>query len=72
MEGVVLIGISGKEGLWLADLDKGTVVPYTQPLSGDLATAASWRVKGVKVEKGVDFAVAVSSASPIASSLLEG
>lgn len=72
MEGVVLIGISGKEGLWLVDLDKGTVVPYTQPLSGDLATAASWRVKGVKVEKDVDFAVAISSASAVASGLYEG
>jgi hypothetical protein len=72
MEGVVLFGIAGKEGLWLADLDKGTVVPYRQPLSGDLATAVAWRAKGVSVGKGVDFAVAVSSGSPIASGLLEG
>ena len=72
MEGVVLFGIAGKDGLWLADLDKGTVIPYTQPLSGDLATAASWRVEGVSVGKGVDFAIAVGSTSAVASGLYEG
>ena len=72
MASAVLIGISGKDGLWLADLDQGTVVPYTQPLSGDLATAASWRAKGVEVHKDVDFAVAISSASAAASGLYEG
>ena len=72
MAGAVLIGITGKEGLWLADLDKGTVVPYTQPLSGDLATAAGWRASGITAEKGVDFAVAISQASAVASGLFEG
>lgn len=72
MAGAVLIGISGEDGLWLADLDKGTVSRYTQPLTGDLATAESWRAKGVSVEKGVDFAVAISSASAVASGLYEG
>ena len=72
MAGAVLFGIAGTDGLWLADLDKGTVIPYTQPLSGDLATAASWRAKGVKVAKDVDFAVAISSASAVASGLYEG
>lgn len=72
MAGAVLIGLRGEDGLWLADLEKGTVVRYTQPLSGDLATAASWRAKSVTVEKGVDFAVAISSASAVAAGLYEG
>ncbi|NTJ61786.1 hypothetical protein G6M50_10785 [Agrobacterium rhizogenes] len=72
MAGAVLIGIKGEKGLWLADLEKGTVVRYTQPLSGDLAKAESWRAKGVKVEKGVDFAVALGSAGSAASGLYEG
>lgn len=72
MAGAVLIGISGEDGLWLADLEKGTVVRYTQALSGDLATAESWRAKGVKVAKDVDFAVAISSAGAAASGLYEG
>ncbi|GES41264.1 hypothetical protein FBZ98_104637 [Rhizobium sp. ERR 922] len=72
MAGVVLIGIKGEKGLWLADLEKGTVVRYTRRLSGDLAKAEAWRAKGVRVEKDVDFAVALTSASVAASGLLEG
>jgi hypothetical protein len=72
MAGAVLIGIRGEKGLWLADLEKGTVIPYTQPLSGELATAAAWRAKGVTVEKDVDFSVAISSASAVAAGLYEG
>lgn len=72
MAGAVLIGIKGEDGLWLADLENGTVVRYTQPLSGDLATAESWRAKGVEVTKDVDFAVAISSAGAVASGLYEG
>ncbi|ASW10030.1 hypothetical protein [Rhizobium sp. 11515TR] len=72
MAGAVLIGIKGEKGLWLADLEKGTVVRYTRRLSGDLAKAEAWRAKGVRVEKDVDFAVALTSASVVASGLLEG
>ncbi|MBB3383306.1 MULTISPECIES: hypothetical protein [unclassified Rhizobium] len=72
MAGAVLLGIKGQEGLWLVDLEKGTVVRYTRRLSGDLAKAASWRAKGVRVEKDVDFAVALRSASSAASGLYEG
>jgi hypothetical protein len=72
MAGAVLLGIKGQEGLWLVDLEKGTVVRYTRRLSGDLAKAASWRAKGVRVEKDVDFAVALKSASSAASGLYEG
>ncbi|AGB75447.1 MULTISPECIES: hypothetical protein [Rhizobium] len=72
MAGAVLIGIKGEEGLWLADLQQGTVVRYTQPLTGDLAAAESWRAKGIRVEKNVDFAVALISASGVASGLFEG
>ncbi|MDK4715809.1 hypothetical protein [Rhizobium sp. CNPSo 4039] len=72
MAGAVLIGIKGEKGLWLADLEKGTVVRYTRRLSGDLAKAEAWRAKGVRVEKDVDFAVALTSANVVASGLLEG
>ncbi len=72
MAGAVLIGIHGEEGLWLVDLEKGTAVRYTRRLSGDLAKAEAWRAKGVRVEKDVDFAVALKSASSVASGLYEG
>ncbi|TWB13548.1 hypothetical protein FBZ99_105419 [Rhizobium sp. ERR 1071] len=72
MAGAVLIGIKGEKGLWLADLEKGTIVRYTRRLTGDLGRAESWRAKGVRVEKGVDFAVALKSVGDIASGLYEG
>ncbi|GAC1045130.1 hypothetical protein [Rhizobium sp. No.120] len=72
MAGAVLIGIDGEDGLWLADLQQGTVVRYTQPLKGELATAEAWRAKGIRVQKDVDFAVALTSADGVASGLLEG
>ncbi len=72
MAGAVLIGIKGEKGLWLADLEKGTIVRYTRRLTGDLGRAESWRAKGVRVEKDVDFAVALKSVGDIASGLYEG
>ncbi|PST22577.1 hypothetical protein C7U61_04695 [Rhizobium sp. JAB6] len=72
MAGAVLIGIDGEDGLWLADLQQGTVVRYMQPLTGELATAESWRAKGIRVQKNIDFAVALISAESMASGLLEG
>jgi hypothetical protein len=72
MTKAVLIGIKGEKGLWLADLEKGTIVRYTRRLTGDLAKAEAWRTKGIRVEKDVDFAVALRSADSVASGLLEG
>lgn len=72
MAGAVLIGIKGEKGLWLADLEKGTIVRYTRRLTGDLGKAESWRAKGIRVEKDVDFAVALKSADSAASGLYEG
>ncbi|MDK4702156.1 MULTISPECIES: hypothetical protein [unclassified Rhizobium] len=72
MAKAVLIGIKGEKGLWLADLEKGTIVRYTRRLTGDLGKAESWRAKGIRVEKDVDFAVALTSAGDVASGLFEG
>ena len=72
MTKAVLIGIKGEKGLWLADLEKGTIVRYTPRLTGDLAKAESWRAKGIRVEKDVDFAVVLKSPSSAASGLFEG
>jgi hypothetical protein len=72
MAQVVLIGIPGEDGLWLADLVKGSVTPLEGGLSGNLAAVESVRQAGGTVMKDVDFAVAVSSASEIASGFLEG
>ncbi|OBZ94950.1 hypothetical protein ADU59_14225 [Pararhizobium polonicum] len=72
MAKVVVIGIPGESGLWLADLTAGTVTQLPKPLSGELATAESLRHSGGAVVKGVDFAVAVSSADQVFSGHFEG
>lgn len=65
MAKAVIIGIPGEAGLWLADLDAGTIKPLNP--TGDLATANGLRKAGGTLVKDVDFAVAVSSA-PVALS----
>lgn len=72
MANAVVIGIAGESGLWLADLESGTVTPLSEPLSGGIATAIALRQQGVSVVKGVDVAIAVSSAADVAASHHEG
>ena len=67
MAKVVVIGIKGDAGLWIADLDAGTVSPLAAPSSGDLKTVSDLRAGGAVVTKGVDFAVVVKSAQAAAS-----
>ncbi|AIC28554.1 MULTISPECIES: hypothetical protein [Rhizobium] len=70
MTKVVIIGIPGETGLWLADLDAGTVTPLNP--TGDLATASNLRKAGGIIVKGVDLAVAVSSAQVALSGHFDG
>ncbi|WP_064684912.1 hypothetical protein [Rhizobium bangladeshense] len=70
MAKVVVIGIPGEAGLWLADLDAGTVTPLNP--TGDLATVSSLRKAGGTFVKGVDLAVAVSSAQVALSGHVDG
>jgi hypothetical protein len=65
MAQVIVIGVEGEEGLWLADLGAGTVVPLQPPATGELATVSDLRKSGSVIVKGVDFAVAVSSADKV-------
>ena len=58
---VVVIGIAGEEGLWVADLHAGTVKPLNPP-KGDLKTVTDLRRGGATVTKGVNIAVTVKSA----------
>jgi len=70
MAKAVIIGIPGETGLWLADLDAGTVKPLDP--TGDLATANSLRKTGGTFVKSVDFAVGVSSAQAALSGHVVG
>lgn len=70
MAKAVIIGIPGETGLWLADLDAGTVKPLNP--TGDLATVSDLRKTGGTFVKGVDLAVAVSSAQVALSGHVDG
>lgn len=71
MAKVVVLGVPGEAGLWLADLEAGTVTQLAAPSEGPLSAANGLRAGGVTVTKGVDFAVAVSSAANVSAGLLD-
>ncbi len=66
MAKVVVIGIPGEPGLWVADLGNGTVKPL-ESTTGDLARVNALRKPGSAFVKDVDLAVAVSSADKVFS-----
>ncbi|OWV76560.1 hypothetical protein ATY77_25935 [Rhizobium sp. R634] len=70
MAKAVIIGIPGEAGLWLADLDAGTVKPLNP--TGDLATASGLRKSGGTFVNNVDLAVAVSSVQVALSGHVDG
>ena len=65
MTNMVVIGIPGESGRWLADLTAGTVTQLTQSLSDELAAVETLQSSGGAVIKGVDFAVLVSPAAEV-------
>lgn len=67
MATVIVIGVAGEDGLWVADLDAGTIVALSTPASGDLKTIADLRPSGTVITKGIDMAVVVKSAEAAAS-----
>lgn len=70
MAKAVVFGVAGEAGLWIADLEAGTVKPL-DPLTGDLAKAADIRKTGGTFVKKVDFAIAVSAAAAAFSGHVE-
>lgn len=71
MAGVVILGLTGQEGLWVVDLEAGAVLPLEVVPEGDMARAASYRKVGATFIKGVDFAVHVTTAAQAAEGLHE-
>lgn len=72
MARIVVIGLSGDEQLFLADIDAGTVQPMVAPTSGALADANDLRTAGGTIVKGVNLAAAVSSSEQAASGVFDG
>jgi hypothetical protein len=65
MARVVIIGIPGEAGLWMADLDAGTVTAVDGALCDELITAQANNDE--TMVKGVRLAVAINSGDEIAS-----
>lgn len=72
MAKVVILGVAGEEGLWVADLDAGTIAPLPSPTTGPLKIAVDLRASGTSVNKGVDLAIVVQSAAAVAAGHLVG
>ncbi|MBO9127183.1 MULTISPECIES: hypothetical protein [unclassified Rhizobium] len=72
MSAVVVISITGEEGLWVADLRAGTVTPLDPPAGSKLKEVADLRKSGTSITKDVNFAVVVKSAKEAASGHYEG
>lgn len=70
MAKAVVFGVAGEKGLWVADLEAGTVKPLDP--TGDLAKAADIRTTGGTFVKNVDFAIGVSSAKAVFSGHVVG
>ena len=69
MARVVVIGIPGEQGLWMVDLDNGTVASVDQGLCQELEGAAE-SAQGSLI-KGVKVAVAISTGEDVAGGLFE-
>ncbi|MGV1917822.1 hypothetical protein [Rhizobium sp. 22-785-1] len=72
MARIVVIGTPGESGLWVADLDAGTVKPFQAPAGSELEAAGKLRAGGASIIKGVDFAVTVKSSDDAFSGHLDG
>jgi len=65
MARLVVLGIEGDDGLWVADLDAGTVTQIAAPTTGALKAADDLRKAGASVVKGVNLAALASSADAV-------
>jgi hypothetical protein len=72
MAKVVIVGVTDEKGLWIADLDAGTIVPLADPTVGNLKTVSDLRASGASVVKGVDVAISIQTAAAAASGHLDG
>ena len=72
MARIVVIGLPGETGLWIADLDAGTVAPMEPPTGDALGAANLLRSGGATIVNGVDLAIAVQSAADAFAGKFEG
>lgn len=61
MARIVVLGLHGENGLWVVDLDAGTVATLATPTTGALKDADDLRKAGATVIKGVNLAALATS-----------
>ncbi|MGF6177780.1 hypothetical protein [Ensifer sp. 4252] len=72
MAKLAILGFAGEEGLYIVDLEAGTVAPMTVPVKGALQTVVDLQRAGGAVIKGVSVAVSVTSAEDISNGRFDG
>lgn len=71
MARIVVIGIEEDDGLWVADLDAGTITQIAAPASGALKAAEDLRKAGATITKGVNLAALASSADAVSGGFMD-
>ncbi len=69
MANVVVLGLSGQDKLWVADLEAGTIIPMDE--ESGVISASELKKCSQPMGHGVDFAVSLSSADDSAGGLYE-
>ncbi|WLS03344.1 hypothetical protein [Shinella oryzae] len=71
MTRLVVLGVQGDDGLWLADLDAGTITQIGVPATGALKNADDLRKAGASVIKGVNLAALATSADAVSGGFMD-
>lgn len=71
MTRLVVLGVQGDDGLWLADLDAGTITQIGVPATGALKSADDLRKAGASVIKGVNLAALATSADAVSGGFMD-
>ncbi len=71
MARIVVLGIKGEDGLWVADLDAGTIHEIPAPTTGELKAADDLRKSGAVIVKGVNLAGLAQSADAVSGGFLD-
>ena len=72
MSNVVVIGVPGQEGLWVADIGAGTLTALDATTSRTLRETNATGTAGAAVVKNVNFAVGITSTASVAAGFLDG
>ena len=65
MSKIVVLGLEGENGLWVADLEAGTVTAVASDVADDL------RKTGKIASRGISFAAVVETVDPLSSGIYD-